>query len=341
MKTNKDDIRALKSKHRLELVMQETGESFEVDAAKLDLWHGTITRGLTVDIRRQMYEIKKPGADTEAGDVLTWLQSRFSWSFAMAITYLKKRPSDPKRETQPVKKKNQIIRNNEDEVKPLDSWQEKALLIGGERIRKYFSWSWLSLAMYMPETRIEPTHAPGETHCGRCDERINWHFEKTEYRADEYNFPAWKRAHIGPIPVIAYSIKRRIDYSGLGLEGSKELKEVYDEANLSEALQKKTTWAIANSFDSLLDVTGALFVEEEDGIVCAKCAWREYDFQIALELCRKSAYSQEKVEAEEQRQRDREAAIIAEREREREEENANQALWEGERAPVQKAGETP
>jgi len=67
MKTNKDDIRLLKSKHRLELVMQETGESFEVDSAKSDLWHSTLTHGLTVDIRRQRYEIKKPGADTEAG----------------------------------------------------------------------------------------------------------------------------------------------------------------------------------------------------------------------------------------------------------------------------------
>lgn len=106
MKMNKDDIRILKSKHRLELVMQETGESFNVDAAKPDQWHGTITHGLTVDIRRQAYEFKKPGMDIEAGDVLTWLQRRFNWSFAMAINYLKKRPADPKRETQPAKVKS-------------------------------------------------------------------------------------------------------------------------------------------------------------------------------------------------------------------------------------------
>ena len=304
MKTNKEDIRVLKSKHRMELVMQEAGEIFEVDAAKSDLWRGA--RGLTVDIRRQLYEIKKPGTEPEAGDVLTWLQSRFNWSVAMAITYLKKRPSDPKRNPQPAKKINQIMRNDEGEIKPLDTWQENALLIGGEKMRKYFSWSWLSLALYMPETRIEPTHAPRETLCGRCNERINWHFEKTEVRADGYNFPAWKLAHIGPIPQIAYSIKRRIDYSGFGLEGSKELKEVYDEAKLSEALQKKINWAIANSFDSLLDVTGALFLEEEDGIVCKECAWQEYDFQIALDMCEKSARRRDEAEAEEQRQRDRE-----------------------------------
>ncbi len=304
MKTNKDDIRALKSKHRLELVMQETGESFEVDAAKSDLWHGTITHGLTVDIRRQTYEIKKPGADTEAGDLLTWLQSRFNWSFAMAITYLKKRPADLKSETQPAKKINPIIRKDEDEVKPLDTWQENALLIGGKRMRKYFSWSWLSLALYMPETRIEPTHAPRETHCGQCGERINWHFEKTSKPVFISGNQCFERVHIGPIPPIAYSIKRRIDYSGLGLEGSKELKEVYDEAKLSDTMQKKITQAIASQFDELLDVTGSLFVEEEDGVVCEKCAWDEYDFQIALGLCEKSARKRE--DAEEQRQRDRE-----------------------------------
>jgi len=297
MKTNKEDVRLLKTKHRIELVMQEMGESFEVDAAKSEQWHGTITHGLTVDIRRQMYEIKKPGTNTETGDVFTWLQTHFNWSFAMAITYLKKRPSDPKHEIQPTKRKNQIIRNDEDEVKPLDTWQEKALLIGGEGIRKYFSWQWLSLAMYMPETRIEPTHAPEITHCPRCAERIDWSFERTMKPIVISGNNCFEHVHEGGIPVIAYSIKRRIDYSGFGLEGSKELKEVYDEAKLSEVLQKKINWAIANSFDSLIGVTSDLFVEEEDGVVCEKCAWQEYDFQIALGLCKKSARRREEVEA--------------------------------------------
>jgi hypothetical protein len=306
MKTNKDDIRLLKSKHRLELVMQEAGESFEVDAKNTDQWRGVVTPGLTVDIRRQMYEIKTPGADTEAGDVLTWLQSRFNWSFAMAITYLKKRAPDPKRETQPAKIeiKSKVIRKDEDEVKPLDSWQEKALLIGGERIRKYFSWSWLSLAMYMPETRIEPTHAPEITHCPQCGERINWYFEKTSEPVFIYGNNCFERVHEGAIPVIAYSIKRRIDLSNLGMEDSKELKEVFDEAKLSDALQKKITWAIASPFDGLLDMAGALFVEEEDGVVCKKCAWKEYDFQIALDLCKISARRREDAERERERKED-------------------------------------
>ena len=310
MKTNKDDIRLLKSKSRLELVMQETGERFEVDKANPDLWRSGVTPGLTVNIGRQMYEIKKPGMDTEAGDVLTWLQSRFNWSFAMAIMYLKKRPADPKSETQPSKKINPIIREgeDEDEVKPLDAWQEKALLIGGERMRKYFSWSWLSLAMYMPETRIEPTHAPNETRCGRCNERIDWHIEKTLKPVFISGNQCFERVHEGPIPTRAYSIKRRIDCSSLGIEGSKELKDLYAEANLSEALQKRITMSIANSFDALLEVTGALFVEEEDGIVCTKCAWREYDFQVAIALCERSARRRNDAEYEEQHQRDREEA---------------------------------
>lgn len=298
MKKNKEDIQLLKSKHRLELVMQETGESFEVDSANSDLWHSTIAPGLTVDIHRQRYEIKKPGADTETGDVLTWLKSRFNWSFVMAITYLKKRPSDSKRETQPAKKMNRIIRNAEDEVKSLDTWQERALLIGGQRMQKYFLWSWLSLALYMPETRIEPTHAPEITRCGQCDERITWHIEKTRRPIHISGNDCFELVHEGPIPTKAYSIKRKISISDLGLEGSTELKAVYDAAKLSEDLQKKITWTIANSFDGLIDVAGALFVEEEDGVVCEKCAWREYDFQIALDLCKKSAWIREQAESE-------------------------------------------
>ncbi len=298
MKNNKDDIRTLKSKHRLELVMQETGERFEVDKAKPDQWRGMVTPGLVVDIRRQVYELVKPGMDTEAGDVLTWLQSRFSWPFAMAITYLKKRPADPKSETQPEKKKIEITRNDEDDVRPLDEWQKNALLIGGERMRKYFSWDWLALALYMPDTRIEATHAPRETRCGKCGKRIEWHFEKISRPVLVSGNQCFERVHEGPIPPRAYSIKHRIDYSGMGLEGSKELKDVYDEADLSETLQKKINLAIADSFDALLEVTGALFVEDEDGIVCKDCAWVEYDFQEALALCEISARKREAIEKE-------------------------------------------
>jgi hypothetical protein len=97
--TNKDDIRLLKSKHRLELVMQEAGEIFEVDAANPDQWKSKNTFGLTVDTRRQMYEIKRPGMDTEAGDVLAWLQRRYTWNFPMAKKFLQRRAPDPRQAT--------------------------------------------------------------------------------------------------------------------------------------------------------------------------------------------------------------------------------------------------
>lgn len=324
MKTNKDDIRLLKSKHRLELVMQETGESFEVDAAKPDLWHSTITPGLTVDIRRQLYEIKKAALETEAGDVFKWLQQRYSWTFGMALKFLQKRAPDPKQTTPPalVEKKIQIIRNDEDDIKPLDKWQERALEIGGERMRKYFPWSFWNLILYLPEIRIEPTHAPDITTCPRCGERLTWHFEKQTHAINIDGHAAYQRKHSGPIPTIAYSIKQRLNVSGLGMEGSQELKSVFEEAQVNTALQKKIILLIANSFDGLLTEIGACFVEEEDGVVCEKCAWKEYDFQIALDLCKTSASRREAAEARERDQRDqqeRQARLMAERERERDE----------------------
>ena len=318
MKTNKEDIRLLKSKHRLELVMQEAGESFEVDAEHSNQWRSKLTTGLTVDIHRQMYEFSRPGMDTETGDVIAWLRRRYAWDFGKAIKFLQNRTPDPKQETHPAKVvvKSQRIRNDELEEKPLDQWQERALKIGGERMRNYFPWSWLSLAMYMPETRIEPTHAPEITTCPQCGNRIDWYFEKTERLVRVSGNTCFEHEHIGPIPVLAYSIKRKIDISYLGMEGSQELKEFFDEAKLSEALQKKITRAIAGQFDGLLEVAGALFVEEEDGVVCAKCAWLEYDFQIALALCKTSARCREKEKYEEERKRDHESRIEAARERE-------------------------
>jgi len=194
MKTNKDDIRALKSKHRLELVMQEAGESFEVDAAKPDQWHSKKTPSLIVDIRRQVYEIKKPGTDIESGDVFTWLQRRYAWTFGMAIKFLQKRAPDPKQKTEPVKTqiKSQIIRDDEDEAKPLDKWQERALQIGGEKMRKYFSKSWWDIAttMQYEDHRFMPIIALDVDECVSCGEEFNWREESiTAYLCDRYDYP--------------------------------------------------------------------------------------------------------------------------------------------------------
>src|SRR5689334_18308685 len=120
MKTNKDDIRALKTKHRLELVMQEAGEIFEANPANAEQWVSRSTPGLTVDILRQIYEIKFPGKD-ESGDVIAWLKRRYSWTFGMAVKFLQKRPADPKRqEVSPAAKpkKSKPVQSVEAQTKP-------------------------------------------------------------------------------------------------------------------------------------------------------------------------------------------------------------------------------
>jgi hypothetical protein len=146
---SKIDIGSLKAKHRLELVMQEAGERFEIDPADPDQWHSLTTGGLSVDIRRQRYKIEMPGMDPKSGDVIAWLKHRYAWSFSMAISFLQSRAPDPGPAPHParVETKSQIIRAEENETKPLDHWQERALQIGGERMRSYFSYSWYDLVM--------------------------------------------------------------------------------------------------------------------------------------------------------------------------------------------------
>jgi hypothetical protein len=304
MKTNKDDIRALKSQHRLEAVMQEAGEAFEIGSVNSGRWKSITTPDLIVDIDRQIFEIKKPDLEIEKGDVLAWLKRRYAWSFGMAVRFLKSRPPDLKQETPlaRVEIKPPVFSDAEDEIRPLDKWEEEALQIGGERMRAYFSWSWYELVMNTDETRIEPVQAPEIKICPRCKKRLDWVVEKTTYsQHDNFGNIGFKREHIGEIPVIAYSIKKRMDISALGLDGSKELEKILSDAQISNDLQKKITNAITNVFDGLTDEISALFVEEEDSIVCTKCAWNEYDFQIALGLCKTSAHRRRQAEFEEQK----------------------------------------
>jgi hypothetical protein len=310
MKMTKDDIRELKNKHRLELVMQESGEVFEPSSADPDHWLSTITPGLSVDIRRQIYEIKQPGKD-ESGDVIAWLKRRYSWNFGMVIKFLQKRSADPKRQNIPPSKKTKKPKKAnslEGKSKPIDQWQQRALEIGGERIRKYFSWSHWDLILYTDETRIEPAYAPDITACQRCERKLDW------LKASENSLAQIPVAHgyqlqrVGPIPIIVYSIKRRLKISDLGLSGNEQLED---------------------AFDQLTDELGALFAEEEDGIVCEKCAWDEYDLQIALSLCRRSARIREQAEEEEQRKRAMEDWLESERQKAREQEELISA-WESE-----------
>jgi hypothetical protein len=280
MKMNKDDIRALKTKHRLELVMQKTGEAFEMDVEDPNQWHSLTTPGLVLDIRRQMFEITKPDKDIESGDVLAWLRRRYTWSFSMAVRFLQSRAPDPKKDSQPTKAeiKPRIIPNAEDEKAPLDKWQEQALQIGGERMRSYFSRSWADLVMNVDEIRIEPIFAPRIVSCQRCQKNIDWHIEKVMCsHKDRFENTGFTHEHIGSIPVIAYAIKRHfLDLSTLILDGNKDLERIFYE--LGEDMD-------------------ALFIEDE--IVCPKCAWQELDFQVALNYCKTSAHRRGQIESKE------------------------------------------
>jgi len=327
MKTNyKNDTPDLKAKHRLELVMQEAGESFEVDAANPDLWHSTITPGLTVDILRQEFEMKRPGMDSKWEDVIAWLRRYHNWTFIQAKTFLQKRPADPKRSeaAQPARADSFQITVDEDEAKPLDRWQEEALEIAGERIRKYFSWSWSNLAMYTDEIQIEPTHAPNVTICPRCEKRIDWRVKKTErMETDGWGNNVWRREHIGAIPVKAYSIKRRVMLSDSSLLEDAQT-QLHDE-----------------------DVGGDLYimVGGEDDVICVECAWDEYDFQVVLKLVKTSAYWRDKAESEAQQKRDHEAWLEADaervREQERQDREAENACWEAEQEKLQRENAPP
>lgn len=317
MKTNNrispEEKKELKARHRLECVMQESGERFEADSKRPNLWRSLNTPGLVVDVDRQTFKITS-GRDTiESGDVIAWLIYRNGWTFPQALRFLQKRRPDPKRVETPRPAKAEALQNavDEDEPKPLDRWQEKALEIAGERIREYFSWTWYSLLTYLEETRIEPTHAPGETICPRCEERIDWQMEKVEIQVEH----GYRLKHVGPIPVIAYSIKHRLKAEDFGVES-----------------------------DELIEALRGVFVEEEDGVICQACAWREYDFQIALELVKKSAWKRSEEESEKQRKRDREAWLEADAEREREQERQEREAdhaWGSEQENLQRDAAPP
>ena len=205
MKTNRIDVRALKAKHRLELVMEET-EVFAVDPKRSDLWRSLTTPDLTVDLRRQLFEIKKPGAvAVETGDVIAWLRYRYGWSFGIALRYLERRTPDPEGETQPTRRGSDIdqVRDERTEPEPLDHLQQRALEICGDRIQELLSWSEWELITSIDVTRIEPTHAPGVEECAHCGELFDWRVETTMGRDRMGNLCQ----QVDPLPLRAYVVK--------------------------------------------------------------------------------------------------------------------------------------
>lgn len=92
---NKKDIRILKEKHRIEHVIQESGEVLEADGKSPEILKSRSASGLIVNTKTQTFEIAVPGRDPQTGDVLAWLQHNYAWSFKMALRYLQSRAPDP------------------------------------------------------------------------------------------------------------------------------------------------------------------------------------------------------------------------------------------------------
>lgn len=222
----KIDAQALKAKHRLELVMQELGEQFEI---KENQWHSVTTRGLIVDIRQQIYEYQMPGMSKETGDLYNWLMQRFDWSFAQAIRYLQKRTPDPKQDIKLEPATNNVVASAEHQgksseseypdeekessglyecgvifrngktyysylLKPIDHLQERALEIGGEKMRDYFTCKAdnLWLLRDLQPSRFIPVQDMEISTCDECDKPIEWWWkQKTNYSTRQIFIPGF------------------------------------------------------------------------------------------------------------------------------------------------------
>ena len=233
----KIDTRGLKAKHRLELIMQELGEQFQMEG---DQWRSQTTPGLIVRPRQQTYEYQRPGMDTETGDIFSWLMSRFNWSFKQAIAYLQKREPDPAPDELPEpirsEEKQQVkshqgksskseYQDEEKEssglyecgvgsldgktyyyylLKPIDHLQERALEIGGEKMRDYFTWKAGDLLIERDRqpSRFLPVQDMEISSCDECNKPIEWwwkqkpHYVYREKLTPGFIGTAWERVRV-------------------------------------------------------------------------------------------------------------------------------------------------
>jgi hypothetical protein len=180
MKT-KIDLRELKEKHRLELVIVETGEKLEANA---NIWRGLDTPGLIVDLNRQTWRIEHAGVEKAGGDVFDWLKFRYSWNFGMCLRYLNKRPADAPRNSEEKQhvpdegKKNHGHLVTVSRLEPQDPMQTKALKLGGDEIRRFFSphYSSFEILEYMscwPARFLPLIDAQVDT-CESCGKEFDW-----------------------------------------------------------------------------------------------------------------------------------------------------------------------
>lgn len=247
MNMKKIDARVLKEKHRLELVMQEFGEQFEISS---DRWRSKTTPGLVIDTRQQKYERQLPGMDKVTGDLFAWLKWRFGWSFKQTVAYLQKRNPDSKQDAQPgpiksdeasiAKYQSQSSEYPDEEkessglyecgvgyrngktyfyylLKPFDGWQERALEIGGEEMREYFTWKANDLLLERDKqpSRFLPVQDMEITICDECEKTLEWWWkQKPTYGYKETLTPGcdgvvWKQIRIIDEPqVYAFEYER-------------------------------------------------------------------------------------------------------------------------------------
>ena len=302
MKTNKVDIRVLKSKHRLELVMQEAGEVFEADAEHSEQWHSKITPGLTVDIHRQLYEIKKPGMDAETGDVLAWLQLRYTWKFAMAIKFLQNRPPDPIQETQPVKvKKTKQPQPRQNDYVIISNYHVNPIT-GAESYGMDFNYS------IMDDLQKRALDL--------------WHDAYKYF--DKSSNEVWGKIQDYPKrfkPMVDFDIdecancKKRFNYKELGAIAYAEEKAEYVEVYLTGDIDD-------------IDIGAELSVDEllidQDFVICEQCLREIYaPHYAALKLVYRSARRRKEAYEEERKEERRQFELEREEEEEREQERLN------------------
>ena len=173
---SKTDIRELKSRHRLELLMRDTGERFEANG---DEWRGVETPGLLVDLERQTWRIQRAGVETAGGDHFEWLKFRYGWNFGMSLRYLKSRPSDPEVRTVVPDKISRSVETVDDlGLEPIDELQQKALALAGDSIRDLFSSSYssgeiLRLLSIWPSRFLNIVDFSVDA-CSECGKEFDW-----------------------------------------------------------------------------------------------------------------------------------------------------------------------
>lgn len=271
---NKKDIQALKVNHRIEIVMRESGETLEADDKHPEILRSRITPGLVVNTKTQTFELIGSDKKTKNGDVLTWLQHSYSWSFPMALKYLQSRTPDPKQEAELIRGKvNPIVFDQNDYLTAthvysdpitgrldiawnvnydiMDDYQKKAFDIAHDWIVKHFGKSsrelWDEMEQY--PHRFKSLVDFSIDKCACCEKPFHWH----------------------QIGTVAYAQERS------------EFVTIY-----------------GSSEDGSIDFTGQLVEADElyidqDFVICEKCLREVYAPRYtALRLCWRSARRREK-----------------------------------------------